>query len=87
VNAAPVSGFVATPIEGIYLASKHAALGLTRTAAVEHGKYGIRVNAVSPGAVRTQVRDVFFEANRSLIGWRRFIRLPTSAARKPSLRL
>ena len=55
VNAASVSGFVATPTAGIYAASKHAVLGLTKTAAVEYGKYGIRVNAVSPGAVRTQM--------------------------------
>ena len=60
VNAASISGFVATPTAGIYAASKHAGLGLTRAAAVEYGKYGIRVNAVSPGAVRTQMLlDVF----------------------------
>ena len=53
VNAGSVSGFVAVPTAGVYAASKHAVLGLTRTAAVEYGKYGIRVNAVSPGAVRT----------------------------------
>ena len=60
VNAASVSGFVAAPAAAVYAASKHAVLGLTKAAAVEYGKYGIRVNAVSPGAVRTQMlRDVF----------------------------
>jgi NAD(P)-dependent dehydrogenase (short-subunit alcohol dehydrogenase family) len=60
VNAASVSGFLATSTAGIYAASKHAVLGLTKSAAVEYGKYGIRVNAVSPGAVRTQMLfDVF----------------------------
>lgn len=60
VNAASVSGFLAIPAAGIYAASKHAVLGLTKTAAVEYGKHGIRVNAVSPGAVRTQMlHDVF----------------------------
>jgi NAD(P)-dependent dehydrogenase (short-subunit alcohol dehydrogenase family) len=60
VNAASVSGYLATPTAGIYAASKHAVLGLTKTAAVEYGKHGIRVNAVSPGAVRTQMlHDVF----------------------------
>jgi putative flavoprotein involved in K+ transport len=55
VNAASVSGLLAIPTAGHYVASKHAVLGLTKTAAVEYGKYGIRVNAVSPGAVRTDM--------------------------------
>jgi len=60
VNAASVSGMLAIPTAGHYVASKHAVLGLTKTAAVEYGKYGIRVNAVSPGAVRTEMLlDVF----------------------------
>src|SRR5215469_11990690 len=60
VNAASVSGLLAIPTAGHYVASKHAVLGLTKTAAVEYGKYGIRVNAVSPGAVRTEMLfDVF----------------------------
>jgi NAD(P)-dependent dehydrogenase (short-subunit alcohol dehydrogenase family) len=55
VNAASVGGFLATPTAGLYVASKHAVLGLTKTAAVEYGRYGIRVNAVSPGAIRTEM--------------------------------
>ena len=55
VNTASVGGFLATPTAGHYVASKHAVLGLTKTAAVEYGRYGIRVNAVSPGAVRTEM--------------------------------
>jgi NAD(P)-dependent dehydrogenase (short-subunit alcohol dehydrogenase family) len=55
VNTASVGGFVATPTAGPYVASKHAVLGLTKTAAVEYGRCGIRVNAVSPGAVRTEM--------------------------------
>ena len=55
VNAASVGGFLATPTAGHYVASKHAVLGLTKTAAVEYGRYSIRVNAVSPGAVRTEM--------------------------------
>ena len=55
VNAASVGGLLATPTAGHYVASKHAVLGLTKTAAVEYGRYGIRVNAVSPGAVRTEM--------------------------------
>jgi NAD(P)-dependent dehydrogenase (short-subunit alcohol dehydrogenase family) len=60
VNTASVGGMLAYPTAGPYVASKHAVLGLTKTAAVEYGRYGIRVNAVSPGAVRTEMLlDVF----------------------------
>jgi len=55
VNAASVSGLLAIPTAGPYVASKHAVLGLTKTAAGEYGKDGIRVNAVIPGAVRTEM--------------------------------
>jgi NAD(P)-dependent dehydrogenase (short-subunit alcohol dehydrogenase family) len=60
VNTASVGGLLAFPTAGPYVASKHAVLGLTKTAAVEYGRCGIRVNAVSPGAVRTEMLlDVF----------------------------
>jgi NAD(P)-dependent dehydrogenase (short-subunit alcohol dehydrogenase family) len=60
VNTASVGGLLAIPTAGPYVASKHAVLGLTKTAAIESGQYGIRVNAVSPGAVRTEMLlDVF----------------------------
>jgi NAD(P)-dependent dehydrogenase (short-subunit alcohol dehydrogenase family) len=60
VNTASVGGLLASPTAGPYVASKHAVLGLTKTAAIECGRYGIRVNAVSPGAVRTEMLlDVF----------------------------
>jgi NAD(P)-dependent dehydrogenase (short-subunit alcohol dehydrogenase family) len=60
VNTASVGGLLGFPTAGPYVASKHAVLGLTKTAAIECGRYGIRVNAVSPGAVRTEMLlDVF----------------------------
>jgi putative flavoprotein involved in K+ transport len=66
VNAASVGGLVATPAAGPYVASKHAVLGLTKSAAVEYGRYGIRVNAVSPGAVRTEMLLQVFGSEEAL---------------------
>jgi NAD(P)-dependent dehydrogenase (short-subunit alcohol dehydrogenase family) len=53
VNVADAGGLVAVPNRAIYAASKHAVVGLTRTAAVEYAKSGIRVNSLCPGAVKT----------------------------------
>jgi NAD(P)-dependent dehydrogenase (short-subunit alcohol dehydrogenase family) len=55
VNTASVNGLLGFPTAGPYVASKHAVLGLTKTAAIECGQYGIRVNAVSPAAIRTDL--------------------------------
>lgn len=60
VNMASVSGSLASPGASVYVASKHAVIGLTKAAAVEYGFRGIRVNALSPGAIRTEMlRRVF----------------------------
>ena len=59
VNNASVGALTGNPGIGSYIASKHGVVGLTRTAAFEYIKHGIRVNAVNPGLIDTQIaRDV-----------------------------
>jgi enoyl-ACP reductase-like protein len=66
VNTSSVGGTLAAPGEAPYVASKHAVLGLTKSAAVEYGRDGIRVNAVSPGATRTELLLNVFGSQEAL---------------------
>jgi NAD(P)-dependent dehydrogenase (short-subunit alcohol dehydrogenase family) len=55
VNVSSIAGLKGVPHAAPYCASKHAVLGLTRSAALEYGARGIRVNAVCPGFVETDM--------------------------------
>ncbi len=59
VNMSSVGGLIGFPGISLYIASKHAVLGLTKSAALEHAKSGIRINAVCPAAIETDMVDRF----------------------------
>jgi len=61
INAASVAGTVGAPGMAAYAASKHAILGLTRTAAGEVGRQGVRVNAICPGPIQTRMMQSLAE--------------------------
>lgn len=55
INTSSIAGFIGSPGMAPYIASKHAVLGLTKTACLEGAPYGIRVNAVCPGPVENRM--------------------------------
>jgi NAD(P)-dependent dehydrogenase (short-subunit alcohol dehydrogenase family) len=55
VNTSSGAGVVAVPTQPLYTASKHAVVGLTKAAALQYAKAGIRINVVAPAAIETDM--------------------------------
>ncbi len=62
VNMSSIAGFIGSRGTATYSASKHGVLGLTKAAAIEVARNGIRVNAVCPAAIETAMADRLFGA-------------------------
>jgi NAD(P)-dependent dehydrogenase (short-subunit alcohol dehydrogenase family) len=70
VNTSSFSGAIAFATIPLYVASKHAVVGLTKAVALEYAKSNVRVNAVLPGSVEdTGTFDRSFGGNQASIEW------------------
>jgi NAD(P)-dependent dehydrogenase (short-subunit alcohol dehydrogenase family) len=79
VNTSSIAGHIGLAQASIYVATKHAVDGLTKAVAVEFAKQGIRVNAVAPGSIDTDMVARFpSEAQKWLIAQHPVGRLGTS---------
>ena len=63
VNNSSMGGLIAFPGVAPYIASKHAVMGLTRSAALDYAQQNIRINAVNPGLIATEMMNRLTKGN------------------------
>lgn len=61
VNNSSIAGLIGMAGIPVYIASKHAVVGLTKSTALEMAQQGIRVNSVAPGGIKTDMADRFLD--------------------------
>ncbi len=66
INVASIAGLRGLPNQLAYVASKHAVIGMTKTAALEYAKYGIRVNSVCPVFTNSPMLEMLFDSKEGL---------------------
>lgn len=67
VNMSSAAGVMGFPQMPVYIASKHAVLGLTKSAALEYASSGIRINAIAPGGVETDMAKRLADDNHQFL--------------------
>ena len=67
VNMSSILGVVGMANSPAYVASKHGIIGLTKTAALEYGKQGIRINAVGPAFIKTPLLNALDEQTQTYL--------------------
>lgn len=66
VNTSSVGGLVGGPGQGAYQASKHAVVGMTKVAALEYARRGVRVNAVCPAVTRSEMAESWLDTPEAM---------------------
>ena len=82
INLSSLLGQRGAPGASVYTASKHAVEGLTKAAALEGSEFGVRVNAVAPGPVETDMLDRFTGSAEQKAGL--IARIPLKRAGEPN---
>jgi NAD(P)-dependent dehydrogenase (short-subunit alcohol dehydrogenase family) len=65
INNASMGGVIGFANAALYIASKHAVIGLTKTASIELFRQGVRVNAICPGLIDTPFQDRIWPSEKA----------------------